>query len=96
MPLKLLTEIFTPDPRLIGHALPTEVATVFDRAWNTKRFAFLEYELWVVGELQAFGAFEFAIKFRLASVGILSSGTLRKHIGRARKHGIIPQMPPRP
>lgn len=72
--------------------IPTEVATVFDRARNTMLFAFFEYELWVVGELQAFGAFELAIKFRLDSVGILSSRTLRKHIDRARKHGIIPQM----
>jgi hypothetical protein len=55
--------------------IPTEVATVFDGARNKMLFAFFEYELWLVGELQAFGAFELAIKFRLDSVGILSSGT---------------------
>lgn len=70
--------------------VPDEVAAVFDRARNTMLFAFFEYELWVVGELQAFGAFELAIKRRLEAIGVSSSGTMRKRIDRARKHGIMP------
>lgn len=54
-------------------------------------FAFFEYELWVAGELQAFRAFELAIKSRLVSIGVSSSGTMRTHIDRARKHGILPK-----
>ena len=52
------------DISLSGTA-PTDVAAAFDRARNTIIYAFFDYDLFVVGEVQAFGAFELALKHRL-------------------------------
>jgi hypothetical protein len=57
-------------------------------------YTFFEYELWVVGELQAFGALELALKPRLATIGVPTSGTMRTRIDRARKHGLMPPAKP--
>jgi hypothetical protein len=70
--------------------VPDEVQMAFDRARNTIIYAFFDYDLFVVGEVQAFGAFELALKYRLNGRGHTSRGTLRKHVDRARKAGILP------
>lgn len=69
---------------------PDEVQVAFDRARNTIIYAFFDYDLFVVGEIQAFGAFELALKHRLNSHGGASRGTLRNLVDRARKAGILP------
>jgi len=67
-----------------------EVQAAFDRARNTIIYAFFDYDLVVVGELQAFGAFELALKHRLNGRGSAFRGTLRNLVDRARKAGILP------
>lgn len=42
---------------------PAEVVLAFDRARNTIIYAFFDYDLFVVGEVQAFGAFELALRY---------------------------------
>lgn len=69
---------------LTGKA-PAEVATAFDRARNTIIYAFFDYDLFVVGEVQAFGAFELALKHRLNGDGGAARGTLRNLVDRARR-----------
>ncbi len=75
--------------RLTG-AAPADVLAAFDRARNTIIYAFFDYDLFVVGEVQAFGAFELALKHRLNGHGGASRGTLRNLVDRARKAGILP------
>ena len=74
----------------LSNAAPPEVQTAFDRARNTMLYAFFDYELLVVSEGQAFGAFELALKHRLDGQNGLSRGPLRKLVDRARKAGVLP------
>lgn len=50
-------------------AAPAEAQKAFDRAHSVMIYAFFDYDLVVVGEVQAFGAFELAPKFRLNGHG---------------------------
>ncbi|WP_292146348.1 hypothetical protein [Mesorhizobium sp.] len=69
---------------------PTEVQKAFDRARSVMIYAFFDYDLFVVGEIQAFGAFELALKFRLNGHGGATRGTLRNLFDQARKAGALP------
>lgn len=71
---------------------PEGVQAAFDCARNTTIYAFFDYDLCVVGEVQAFGAFELALKHRLDGSGGVSRGTLRKLVGRARNAGVLPPL----
>lgn len=53
-------------------------------------YAFFDYDLFVVGEVQAFGAFALALKFRLNGHGGDARGTLRNLVDRARKADTLP------
>ena len=64
------------------------------RARNTLIYAFFDYDLFVVGEVQAFGAFELALKHRLNGHGGASRGTLRNLVDRARKGSFLPGLTP--
>ncbi|WP_221098234.1 hypothetical protein [Rhizobium binae] len=64
---------------------PAEVTTAFDRARNVMLYAFFDYDLFVVGEVQAVGAFELALKHQLNGHGGRSRGTLRNLVDQARK-----------
>lgn len=75
--------------RLAG-AAPVDVRAALDRARNTMIYAFFDYDLFVVGEVQAFGAFELALKHRLNGHGGAQRGTLRNLVDRARKAAILP------
>lgn len=77
------------DVGLKGEA-PAEVQKAFDRARSVMIYAFFDYDLFVVGEVQAFGAFELALKFRLNGHGADARGTLRNLVDRARKAGTLP------
>ena len=44
----------------------------------------------MLGEVQAFGAFELALKHRLNGNGGAARGTLRNLVDRARKTGVLP------
>src|SRR6185312_5612178 len=79
------------DISLSGTA-PADVAAAFDRARNTIIYAFFDYDLFVVGEVQAFGAFELALKHRLNGHGGAARGTLRNLVDRARKGGFLPPL----
>ena len=85
---------------IAGHqsrdAATEEVGAAFDRARNTIIYAFFDYDLFVVGEVQAFGAFELALKHRLNGHGGAARGTLRNLVDRARKAGILPALVPGP
>jgi len=72
--------------------VPSEVRDAFDRARNTMIYAFFDYDLFVVGEVQAFGSFELALKHRLNGHGRASRGTLRNLVDRARKAGVLPSI----
>ncbi|MDR7155811.1 hypothetical protein J2W40_002647 [Sphingobium xenophagum] len=72
------------------NVVPPEVRTVFDRARNTLLYAYFAYDLLVVGEAQAFAAFELALKYRLAGNSVKGKETLRNLVDRARKAGILP------
>lgn len=74
----------------IGEMTPIDVLNAFDRARNVMIYAFFEYDLFVVGEVQAFGALELALKHRLNGHGGSAKGTLRNLTERARKQGILP------
>lgn len=78
----------------LSDAVPGEVGAAFDRARNTIIYAFFDYDLFVVGELQAFGAFELALKHRLNGHGAAARGTLRNLVDRARKGGFLPPLTP--
>ena len=80
----------------LNDAVPDEVGAAFDRARNTIIYAFFDYDLFVVGEVQAFGAFELALKHRLNGHGGAARGTLRNLVDRARKAGILPALVPGP
>lgn len=80
----------------LSDAVPDEVGAAFDRARNTVIYAFFDYDLFVVGEVQAFGAFELALKHRLSGHGGAARGTLRNLVDRARKAGILPALVPGP
>jgi len=80
----------------LSDAVPGEVGAAFDRARNTVIYAFFDYDLFVVGEVQAFGAFELALKHRLNGHGGAARGTLRNLVDRARKAGILPALVPGP
>ncbi len=69
---------------------PDVVRTAFDGARNILLYAWFDYDLWVVGESQAFAAFELALKHRLIQQSVTVKGSLRNHIDTARKHGILP------
>jgi hypothetical protein len=77
-------------------AAPEEVVQAFDRARNTIIYAFFDYDLFVVGEVQAFGAFELALKHRLNGHGGAARGTLRNLVDRARKADVLPTLVPGP
>jgi hypothetical protein len=79
------------DVSLAGSA-PDDVTSAFDRARNTIIYAFFDYDLFVVGEVQAFGAFELALKHRLNGHGGATRGTLRNLVDRARKTGVLPAL----
>ncbi|WP_374252999.1 hypothetical protein [Xanthobacter sp.] len=74
-------------------AAPADVVAAFDRARNTIIYAFFDYDLFVVGEVQAFGAFELALKHQLNGHGGAARGTLRNLVDRARKSGVLPSLP---
>jgi hypothetical protein len=71
---------------------PAEVQKAFDRARSVMVYAFFDYDLFVVGEVQAFGAFELALKFRLNGHRGDARGTLRNLVDRARKAGTLPPL----
>lgn len=71
---------------------PADVLAAYDRARNTIIYAFFDYDLFVVGEVQAFGAFELALKHRLNGHGGAARGTLRNLVDRARKAGVLPPL----
>lgn len=75
---------------------PTDVAAAFDRARSAIIYAFFDYELLVVGEVLALGAFELALKHRLIGHGGATRGTLRNLVDKARKIGILPASVPNP
>lgn len=75
-------------------AAPAEVVAAFDRARNTIIYAFFDYDLFVVWEMQAFGAFELALKHLLNGNGGTARGTLRNLVDRARKAGVLPPLAP--
>jgi hypothetical protein len=81
------------DVSLVGTA-PQEVRDAFDRARSALVYAYFNYDLLVVGEIQSFGAFELALKHRLNGHGGASKGTLRNLVDRARKAGIFPPKSP--
>jgi hypothetical protein len=80
----------------LAGAAPADVEAAFDRARNTIIYAFFDYDLFVVGEVQAFGAFELALKHRLNGHGAAARGTLRNLVDRARKAGVLPALVPGP
>lgn len=71
---------------------PAGVMASYDRARNTIIYAFFDYDLFVVGEVQAVGAFELALKHRLNGHGGATRGTLRNLVARARKAGVLPPL----
>jgi len=73
---------------------PADVVAAFDRARNTTIYAFFDYDLFVVGEVQAFGAFELALKHRLNGHGGAARGTLRNLVDRASEESWSPACAP--
>ncbi len=55
-------------------------------------YAFFDYDLFVVSEVQAFGAFELALKHRVNGHGGPMRGTLLNLVDRARKAAIVPPL----
>jgi hypothetical protein len=74
----------------LNGASPAEVRDAFDRARNVLLYAWFAYDLLVVGEAQAFGALELALRMRLAAFPAGRPGTLRNLVDRARKHRVLP------
>jgi len=70
---------------------PDDVRQAFDRARNVMLYAYFDYDLLIVGEFQAFGAFELALKARIHALGGATRGTLRNLVDQARKHGVLPK-----
>jgi hypothetical protein len=75
---------------------PTEVREAFDRARNILLYSYFDYDLTVVAEVQAFGAFELSLKHRLNGHGGQAKGTLRNLVDRARKQKIFEALPAPP
>jgi len=78
----------------LGGSAPVEVRDAYDRARSIMLYAYFDYDLLVVGEAQAFGAFELALKHRINGHGLQEKGTLRNLVDRARKAGIFPKLVP--
>lgn len=76
----------------LSSTVPNDVGAAFDRARNTLIYAFFDYDLFVVGEVQTFGAFELALKHRVNGHGGAFRGTLRNLVDRARKNGLLPAL----
>ena len=76
----------------LSGAVPDDVGAAFDRARNTLIYSFFDYDLFVVGEVQTFGAFELALKHRVNGHRGTSRGTLRNLVDQARKHGFLPTL----
>lgn len=77
---------------VLSGTAPIEVAEAYDRARNTMLYAFFDYDLFVVGEVQAYGAFELALKHRINGHGGDQRGSMRKLVDQARKVGIFPKL----
>lgn len=69
---------------------PQAVRDAFDRARNILLYAWFDYDLLVIGEIQAFAAFELALKLRLNTTGSTMLRGLGKLIHQARKEGVLP------
>ena len=72
--------------------VPVDVRAAFDRARNILLYAWIDYDLLVVGESQAFAAFELALKRCMNDKGMPGKGTLRNLIDQARKRKILPPL----
>jgi hypothetical protein len=72
---------------------PGEVQLAFDRACSVFLYAYFDYGLLVVGEIQALGSVELALKHRLNGHGGQTKETMRNLVDRARKEGILPRGP---
>lgn len=72
--------------------VPGVIRAAFDRARSVLLYAWFDYDLLVVGESQAFSAFELALKHRVLRSSGHRKGTLRNLIDQARKHGILPPL----
>jgi hypothetical protein len=77
---------------ILKGAAPIEVVDAYERARNTMLYAFFDYDLLVVGEIQAYGAFELALKHRINGHGGDAKGSMRKLVDQARKAGIFPKL----
>lgn len=77
---------------VLSGSVPAEVRDAYDRARNTMLYAFFDYDLLVVGEIQADGAFELALKHRINGHGGESKGSMRNLVDQARKAGIFPKL----
>lgn len=78
----------------LNSAVPDDLTAAFDRARNAMIYAFFDYDLLVVGEVQALGVLELALKFRMNGHGGSARGTLRNLVDRARKAGVLPPTVP--
>ena len=65
----------------LAGAAPADVQAALDRARNTMIYAFFDYDLFVVGEVQAFGAFELELslldQFEALAVGKVDAAICR-------------------
>ncbi len=77
---------------VLAGAAPAEVCDAYDRARNNMLYAFFDYDLFVVGEVQAYGAFELALKHRINGHGGEGKGSMRTLVDQARKAGIFPKL----
>ncbi|MGA2493712.1 MAG: hypothetical protein ABSF67_12265 [Roseiarcus sp.] len=80
----------------LSPSVPKPVSDAFDRARNAFLYSYFSYELLVVAEVQAFGAFELALKHRLHGDGAARKGTLKNLIDQARKKHLLPALPSAP
>lgn len=69
--------------------VPPQVRTVFDRARSILLYAWFDYDLFVVAESQALGAFELALKHALFGSSGQHKQTLRNLVDQARKRGLL-------
>ena len=74
---------------LLGTA-PQEARGAFDCAWSALVYAYFDYDLLVVGEIQSFGAFELALEASSEWPRWSIQRDLRNLVDRARKAGIFP------
>lgn len=74
---------------VLSGSVPAEVRDAYDRARNTMLYAFFDYDFLMVGEIQAYGAFELAHKHRIKGHGGESKGSMRNLVDQARKVGIF-------